>query len=131
MSSSKIVRNKAFFFLFSVCVCLRAWECNDIKKKKNCNASPIFDAHMHRFCKFKHRSIPGPLNLRQSIGAVGRSEMQGKPTKMFNTQQTYQPLAAEYGLGHLPWKGAHIYRHKQAMGAYYRGTYCSLPTYEC
>lgn len=36
----KLSETKLFFFLFSVCVCLRAWECNDIKKKKKLQCQP-------------------------------------------------------------------------------------------
>lgn len=90
VSSFKLPEKKLFLFM-----CLHEWECNDIR-----TCQPIFNT-MHRLCNSNTEAFR-VLNLHQSIAAVDIIARQGNPPKIFNTQQTYQPLTAEYGLGHLP-----------------------------
>lgn len=111
----------------TTCLCVSV--CVGVRWHTNAPAN-LQRTHTHRFRNLNTEAFRGakspPIDWSCGYHSEGRETHQ-----IFNTQQTYQPLTAEYGLGHLPWKCAHIYWHKQAMGAYCRDTHCSAPAYAC
>lgn len=90
VSSFKLPGTKLLFSCLRVSMCRSATKYKCAKQSSN--------THTHRCCN-SNTEILRLLNLQQSIGY----HRKGKKThEILNTRQTYQPLTAEYGLGHLP-----------------------------